>query len=105
MDIRDLRYFCLTAELEHVSKAAEKLGIAQPYLTKIIGQIEDEFGAELFDKVGRKIKLNNDGEVFYQNAKKSLRMLTISIPKWILSSKSTDVRYRLSATPKLIRME
>jgi len=72
MDIRDLRYFCLTAELEHVSKAADKLGIAQPYLTKIIGQIESEFGAELFDKVGRKIRLNNYGEVFYQNAKKIL---------------------------------
>lgn len=72
MDIRDLRYFCLTAELEHVSKAAEKLGIAQPYLTKIIGQLENEFGSELFDKVGRKIRLNNCGEVFYRNAKKIL---------------------------------
>jgi len=72
MDIRDLRYFCLTAELEHVSKSAEKLGIAQPYLTKIIGQLETEFGAALFDKVGRKIKLNNYGEVFYRNAKRIL---------------------------------
>ena len=72
MDIRDLKYFCLTAELEHVSKAAEILGIAQPYLTKIIGQLENEFGTELFDKVGRKIKLNNNGEVFYRNAKKIL---------------------------------
>lgn len=72
MDIRDLRYFCLTAELEHVSKTAEKLGIAQPYLTKIIGQLENEFGSELFDKAGRKIKLNNSGEVFYRNAKKIL---------------------------------
>ncbi len=72
MDIRDLKYFCLTAELEHVSKAAEILGIAQPYLTKIIGQLEDEFGTQLFDKVGRKIKLNDNGEVFYRNAKKIL---------------------------------
>ena len=72
MDIRDLKYFCLTAELEHVSKAAEILGIAQPYLTKIIGQLEVEFGTELFDKVGRKIKLNSNGEVFYRNAKKIL---------------------------------
>ncbi|MEA4894829.1 MAG: LysR family transcriptional regulator [Oscillospiraceae bacterium] len=72
MDIRDLKYFCLTAELEHVSKAAEILGVAQPYLTKIIGQLEDEFGTELFDKVGRKIKLNENGEVFYRNAKKIL---------------------------------
>ena len=72
MEIRDLKYFCLTAELEHVSKAAEKLGIAQPYLTKIVGQLENEFGTELFDKVGRKIRLNNFGEIFYRNAKKIL---------------------------------
>jgi LysR family transcriptional activator of glutamate synthase operon len=72
MDIRDLRCFCLTAELEHVSKAADKLGIAQPYLTKIIGQIENEFDTELFEKAGRKIRLSNSGEIFYKNARKIL---------------------------------
>lgn len=72
MEIRDLRYFCLTAEMEHVSKTAEKLGIAQPYLTKIIGQIEDEIGTQLFDKVGRQIRLNHYGEVFYLQSKKVL---------------------------------
>lgn len=72
MELRDLRYFCLTAEMEHVSKTAEKLGIAQPYLTKIIGQIEDEIGTQLFDKVGRQIRLNHYGEVYYLQAKKIL---------------------------------
>lgn len=72
MDIRDLRYFCMAAELEHVSKAADKLGVAQPYLTKIIGQIENELGVQLFDKVGRQVKLNQYGEVFYRQAKKTI---------------------------------
>ncbi len=72
MELRDLRYFCLTAEMEHVTKAADKLGIAQPFLTKIIKQIEDEIGAPLFDKVGRQIKLNQFGEAFYAQAKKVL---------------------------------
>ncbi len=72
MELRDLRFFCLTAELQHVSKTAEKLGIAQPYLTKIIGQIEEELGTQLFDKVGRQIRLNHYGEVFYIKAKKVL---------------------------------
>lgn len=72
MDLRDLRSFCMVAEMEHVSKAADKLGVAQPYLTKLIGQIEDEFGAQLFDKIGRNIKLNQYGEIFYFNAKKVL---------------------------------
>ena len=72
MDIRDLRCYCMVAEMEHVSKAADKLGVAQPYLTKMIGQIESEFGAELFDKVGRRIQLNQYGELFYFRAKKVL---------------------------------
>jgi|GEM_PF-558960 len=72
MELRDLRYFCLTAEMEHVTKAADKLGIAQPFLTKIIGQIEGEIGTTLFDKVGRQIKLNRYGEAFYAQAKKVL---------------------------------
>lgn len=75
MEIRDLNFFCLTAELEHVTKAAEKLGIAQPYLTKIIGQLEAEVGVPLFDKVGRQIKLNHYGEVFYRQAKQVLASL------------------------------
>lgn len=72
MEIRDLQYFCLTAELEHVTKAADKLGIAQPFLTKIIGQLENEVGVPLFDNIGRKIKLNHYGEIFYAHAKKIL---------------------------------
>lgn len=72
MELRDLRYFCLTAELEHVTKAAERLSIAQPYLSRVIQQIEDEVGGKLFDKQGRRLKLNSYGEVFYRSAKKVL---------------------------------
>ena len=72
MEIRDLQYFCLTAEYEHVTKAADKLGVAQPFLTKIIGQLENEVGVPLFDNIGRKIKLNHYGEIFYAHAKKIL---------------------------------
>lgn len=72
MEIRDLRYFCLTAELEHVTKAADQLGVSQPFLTKIIGQLETEIGVPLFDNIGRKIKLNEYGEAFYVQAKKVL---------------------------------
>ncbi|MGI5984278.1 MAG: LysR family transcriptional regulator [Clostridiales bacterium] len=69
MELRDLRYFCLTAEMEHVTKAADRLGIAQPFLTRVIRQIEEEIGGELFEKIGRRIKLNSNGEVFYRYAK------------------------------------
>lgn len=69
MLLRDLRYFCLTAELEHVSKAAKQLGVSQPFLSKIISQLENEIGTQLFDHVGRSIKLNYYGEIFYKRSK------------------------------------
>ena len=75
MEIRDLQFFCMTAELEHVTKAADRLGVAQPFLTRIIGQLEKEVGVALFDNVGRKIRLNEYGEVFYTHAKKILTEL------------------------------
>lgn len=72
MDIKDLRFFCTTADIEHVTKAADKLCISQPFLTKIIGDIEKDIGTKLFDKVGRNIKINKSGEVFYKQAKRIL---------------------------------
>lgn len=72
MELRDLRYFCLTAEMEHVTKAADRLGIAQPSMTRILRQIEEEIGGELFEKNGRRIRLNDNGQVFYSHAKQVL---------------------------------
>lgn len=72
MELRDLKFFCTTAELEHVTKAADKLCVSQPFLTKVIGQLEAEIGTELFDKDGRRIKLNRFGQTFYSHAKRVL---------------------------------
>ena len=72
MEIKDLRYFCMVAELEHVSNTADKLGVTQPYITKIINQLEKEIGFKLFEHQGRKVMLNRFGEAFYSYAKKVL---------------------------------
>ena len=72
MELRDLRYFCTAAETEHISKAAEKLGVSQPFLTKIITQLEEELGCELFDHVGRRVKLNRYGKLLLESANKIL---------------------------------
>ena len=72
MEIRDLRFFCMTAEIEHVTRAAEKLGVSQPFLTRVISNLEKEIGLPLFDNVGRKIRLNDNGETFFRHAKKVL---------------------------------
>ena len=63
MDLLKLRYFYAVAEFEHVTKAAEKLHIAQPAITKTIKLLESELGVPLFIRVGRNVKLTEYGEL------------------------------------------
>lgn len=66
MKIKQLLFFKRTAELEHMTKAAEDLSVSEPYLSKTIAALEKEIDAKLFDRVGRGIKLNPSGRVFYE---------------------------------------
>lgn len=61
MELQQLRYFLVVATEQHISRAADKLHIAQPALTQCIHRLEDELGILLFDRVGRNIKLNKNG--------------------------------------------
>ncbi|MGM9591673.1 MAG: LysR family transcriptional regulator [Oscillospiraceae bacterium] len=69
MELRDIRYFVLAAEMEHISRAAEKLGVSQPFLTKVIKQLETELGAPLMDRKGRGVVLSAYGKAVYERAK------------------------------------
>ena len=71
MNITQLRYFKLLAELQHYSYTAETLGIAQSSLSRSITALEDELGVNLFEKQGRNIRLTKYGTVFYEYAKDS----------------------------------
>ncbi|HLG76550.1 MAG TPA: LysR family transcriptional regulator [Ktedonobacteraceae bacterium] len=63
MDLLQLSYFRAVARSEHMTRAAEELGIAQPSLSKTIARLEEELGVELFDRQGRGIQLNQFGRV------------------------------------------
>lgn len=67
MEIQQLQYFKMVAKEQHMTKAAEKLLISQPALSKSIANIEQELGVPLFDRHGRSIHLNRFGEMFLQS--------------------------------------
>jgi len=64
MELRHLRYFVVTAEAQHFTRAAERLGMAQPPLSQQIRQLEQEVGTPLFDRTGRGVVLNDAGHAF-----------------------------------------
>ncbi|MBA2961517.1 LysR family transcriptional regulator [Ramlibacter sp. MAH-25] len=68
MELRHLRYFVTVAGLGSVSRAAEKLFIAQPALSQQIRQLEDEIGATLFERLPRGVRLTPAGESFLEDA-------------------------------------
>ena len=64
MDLRRARTFVTVAQLGTVSKAAQQLRVAQPALSRQIGDLERELGFKLFDRVGRRLILTTEGEQF-----------------------------------------
>lgn len=69
VNLRDLSYFEVVAELGHLGQAAERLGRTQPALTKSIQRLEAAFGAPLFERAGRGIRLTAVGEVLQARAR------------------------------------
>ena len=63
MELQHLMYFKKTAELEHMTQASMELRIAQPALSKTIKSIEDELGVPLFERVNKRIHLNENGKI------------------------------------------
>jgi LysR family transcriptional regulator, nitrogen assimilation regulatory protein len=69
MDARRLRYFATVAELGSFTKAAERLHVAQPALSRQVRQLEEELGLELFSRSGRHIRATDAGEVLLRHAR------------------------------------
>lgn len=75
MELRQLKYFLGVAEDLHFSKAAEKLFVAQPALSRQIQQLEDEWGVLLFERDKRNVKLTPAGEFLKEEVKKLLNQV------------------------------
>ncbi|CAM3487412.1 LysR family transcriptional regulator [Nocardioides zeicaulis] len=72
METRELRYFVAVAEEEHVGRAAERLGMAQPPLSRAIAQLERRLGAALFERTPRGMALTGAGEVLLREGRAAL---------------------------------
>lgn len=64
MELYQLVYFKKIAESENITKVSAELNISQPSLSRSLKNLETELGVQLFDRVGRKLLLNENGRVF-----------------------------------------
>ena len=75
MELTQLRYFAAVAELQHVTRAAERMHVAQPAITKSIHRLEDELGIPLVASRGRNIVLTDYGRALYGMLREPLSAL------------------------------
>ena len=69
MELRHLRYFIAVAEEENVSRAALKLHVSQPGISRQIRDLEDEIGFPLFERSAKSVRLTAAGKVFLAEAR------------------------------------
>ncbi|MDH6425878.1 LysR family transcriptional regulator [Paenibacillus sp. FSL R5-0887] len=72
MELLQLQYFLAVARLEHMTEAARNLHVTQSSLSKTIQRLEEDLGVPLFDRVGRKLRLNESGSRFLRRAERAL---------------------------------
>ena len=96
MNYNYLRYFSVLAQVEHYTLAAARLGISQPSLSSAIHHLETELGGvKLFEKVGRNIRLTEEGRYYQEKVDAALRELNTA---------SMTLRDSKSGAPVFIRM-
>ena len=96
MNYNYLRYFSVLAQVEHYTLAAARLGISQPSLSSAINHLESELGGiKLFEKVGRNIRLTEEGRYYQEKVDAALKEL---------NSASMTLRNSQISAPVVIRM-
>src|SRR4029078_190017 len=101
VELRHLRYFVAVAEMENVSRAALKLHVSQPALSRQIRDLEDEIGFALLERTAKSVRLTDAGRAFLDNARALLQNADEAVTKAraVASAEPTELHVGYSPTP------
>ena len=101
MELRHLRYFVVVAEEQNVTRAAERLHLSQPPLSRQIRDLEDELGVELFRRTAKSLALTEAGKIFLSEARAVLLRADQAIEAARAAAKNCQGQLRVGYAPSL----
>jgi DNA-binding transcriptional LysR family regulator len=93
VELRHLRYFVAVAEERNFTRAAERLHIAQPPLSRQIQQLEEDLGVQLFERNSRPLRLTDTGRFFYTHA---LQLLAQTAELQAMTKRVGKIEHKMS---------
>ena len=101
MELRHLRYFVAVAEAENVSRAALKLHVSQPGLSRQIRDLEAEIGFPLFERSAKALRLTAAGKVFLPEVRSVLQHVDAAVHQARAASGGTQGEIHVGYAPSL----
>ena len=98
MELRHLRYLIAVAEEGHITRAAERLGIQQPPLSRLIKAIEQETKIQLFRRVPRGVELTDAGRTFLDGARATFANLDRTLESARRTARGEEGRISVAVT-------
>jgi len=99
MDLKLLHTFVTAAELENFHQTAERLYLAQPTVTAHIRQLEEALGFQLFDRVGKRVRLTPAGHRFLPHARNVIASYDQAVHDMTAWWQGFDTRLQVVASP------
>src|SRR5512146_2362069 len=96
MELRHLRYFVAVADELNFTRAAQRLRVAQPALSRQIRQLEEELGVQLLERNQRRVGLTQAGRAFLEEAKGLLQQSEAAIRRAKTAGESGRGELRLA---------